>query len=166
MPESVSFSSYWLHFNQIIYRKLLEDNREKRSILLETLVEVNEGNLCEILKATIPYGIAYHHSGLTGDGKHFCETWLKTWYNALKTFFVERQLIEEAFLDGILTCLTCTSTLSTGVNLPAKRWNWFYLELLFIFAFVSELFFDHLTSAVNFWHLLNTNKWAVEKIWK
>ncbi|CAF1447721.1 unnamed protein product [Rotaria sordida] len=80
--------------------KLLDDNREKRSILLESLVEVNEGNLCDTLKTTIPYGVAYHHSGLTGD---------------------ERQLIEEAFLDGILTCLTCTSTLSTGVNLPAKR---------------------------------------------
>ncbi len=36
-------------------------------------------------------------------------------------FDLERQLIEEAFIDGVLTCLTCTSTLSTGVNLPAKR---------------------------------------------
>ena len=36
-------------------------------------------------------------------------------------FDLERQLIEEAYIDGVLTCLTCTSTLSTGVNLPAKR---------------------------------------------
>ena len=38
-------------------------------------------------------------------------------------FDLERQLIEEAFIDGVLTCLTCTSTLSTGVNLPAKRYS-------------------------------------------
>jgi POLQ-like helicase len=71
------------------------------------------------LKASIPYGVAYHHSGLTGDGNRF--RFPRKRFILGFIFALERQLIEEAFLDGILTCLTCTSTLSTGVNLPAKR---------------------------------------------
>jgi POLQ-like helicase len=80
--------------------------------------------MCDTLKATIPYGIAYHHSGLTGDGNQF--NFREKITEIIIPFFLisERQLIEEAFLDGILTCLTCTSTLSTGVNLPAKRYNY------------------------------------------
>ena len=44
-------------------------------------------------------GVAYHHAGLTND---------------------EKQIVERGYRTGILLVLVCTSTMSSGINLPAK----------------------------------------------
>lgn len=83
-------------FGQCLREQL---NTENIIEILEQLKRCPVG-LDSILKKTVSFGVAFHHAGLTMD---------------------ERDIIEGAFRSGALRVLIATSTLSSGVNLPAQR---------------------------------------------
>ncbi|KAM9278037.1 DNA polymerase theta [Cariama cristata] len=74
-------------------------DREGVDEVLEQLKRSISG-LDSVLQRTLPWGVAFHHAGLTFD---------------------ERDIIEGAFRQGLIRVLAATSTLSSGVNLPARR---------------------------------------------
>ncbi|XP_070791412.1 DNA polymerase theta [Pituophis catenifer annectens] len=75
---------------------LCQEGIEKLLIQLKR----SSSGLDSVLHRTIKWGVAFHHAGLTFD---------------------ERDIIEVAFRQGVLRVLIATSTLSSGVNLPARR---------------------------------------------
>jgi DNA polymerase theta len=72
---------------------------EARQEIIKLLAESSVG-LCQDLERCIPFGVAFHHAGLSLD---------------------ERNIIELGFRRGSIVLLCTTSTLSAGVNLPARR---------------------------------------------
>nr|CAD7409223.1 unnamed protein product [Timema poppensis] len=78
----------------------------REQLSYDAVVEVLEqlkrspAGLDKVLQQTVAFGVAFHHAGLTLD---------------------ERDIIEGSFRNGTLRVLVATSTLSSGVNLPARR---------------------------------------------
>lgn len=87
----VESSPGWIIRNQISLEKLTQ--------VIEHLKMTPVG-VDPDLQRTVSCGVAFHHAGLTLD---------------------ERDIIEGSFRNGSIRVLCATSTLSSGVNLPARR---------------------------------------------
>lgn len=80
--------------------ELLWDNSDERREVIAELARLTGNDVDDTLAKCILHGVAYHHAKLTSD---------------------EKQIIADAYRRRVILVLVATSTLATGVNLPARR---------------------------------------------
>ena len=80
------------------FSNYLPDNA--RSVSTRQMLVESSREPDPLLIQCLPFQVGFHHAGLT---------------------IQEREIVEGAFSSGVLRILTATSTLSSGVNLPARR---------------------------------------------
>ncbi|QWC19111.1 ATP-dependent DNA helicase [Halorubrum sp. 2020YC2] len=80
--------------------RLTGEERDRLRELAEEIRGVSDTDTSEDLADAVEQGSAFHHAGLASE---------------------HRSLIEDAFRDRLIKCVSATPTLAAGVNTPARR---------------------------------------------
>jgi helicase len=81
-------------------KRLTADERDRLRDLAEEIRGVSDTDTSEDLADAVEQGSAFHHAGLASE---------------------HRSLVEDAFRDRLIKCISATPTLAAGVNTPARR---------------------------------------------
>ncbi|KAF4098560.1 DNA polymerase theta [Onychostoma macrolepis] len=102
LADSIGREFYNLHHKEMQSGSGVQSISLNQEGLQDVVAQLKRtpASLDQVLQRTVPWGVAFHHAGLTFD---------------------ERDILEGAFRQGYIRVLAATSTLSSGVNLPARR---------------------------------------------